>query len=217
MKKLESMSAFFEARLNGYDEYMLNEVEGCREGYKLMAKLVPANAAALLDLGCGTGLELDALFALHPDIGVTAIDLTKAMLDRLAEKHPHRRLELICGDYFKTDFGKDRFDCAVSFETLHHFGREKKQGLYNRIHESLREGGCYIECDYTVETQAEEEFFFSEFARIKKAQGLDNNEFYHYDTPQTAENLIQMFITAGFKSAEKLLKIGGTTVILCKK
>lgn len=217
MKKSESMSAFFEARLDGYDEHMLNEVEGCREGYELMAKLVPANAATLLDLGCGTGLELDALFALRPDIGVTAIDLTKAMLDRLAEKHPHRGLELICGDYFKADFGKDRFDCAVSFETLHHFGREKKQELYNRIYESLREGGCYIECDYTVETQAEEDFFFSEFARIKKAQGPDDNEFYHYDTPQTAENLIQMFITAGFKSAEKLLKIGGTTVILCKK
>ena len=31
---LEEMSAFFTARLNGYDQHMLRDVAGCREGYE---------------------------------------------------------------------------------------------------------------------------------------------------------------------------------------
>lgn len=59
MDKLETMSDFFEARTEGYDEHMINDVEGCKKGYELMATLVPVNTDTLLDLGCGTGLELD--------------------------------------------------------------------------------------------------------------------------------------------------------------
>ena len=42
---------------------------------------VPDNPGqAILDLGCGTGLELDALFARFPDLRVTGIDMTEEML-----------------------------------------------------------------------------------------------------------------------------------------
>ena len=66
MKLLETMSDFFTARVDGYDEHMLRDVEGCKEGYPLMASLIPTNTRRLLDLGCGTGLELDEIFKLYP-------------------------------------------------------------------------------------------------------------------------------------------------------
>ena len=71
---IEEMSAFFAARVEGYDEHMLNDVVGCREGYARLAQALPADARDVLDLGCGTGLELDALFARFPDLRVTGID-----------------------------------------------------------------------------------------------------------------------------------------------
>ena len=58
MEHLESMSDFFTARVEGYDEHMLRDVEGCKEGYQRMAQLVPEDTKNLLDLGCGTGLEI---------------------------------------------------------------------------------------------------------------------------------------------------------------
>ena len=100
MDKLERMDDFFAARTEGYDEHMLEEVEGCKEGYAEMARLVPENIKNLLDLGCGTGLELDRIFEIYPDINVTGIDLTASMLEKLRQKHPDKSLELICGDYF---------------------------------------------------------------------------------------------------------------------
>lgn len=65
---IEQMSDFFTARAENYDEHMLKDVEGCREGYEKMAELLPKNTQIVLDLGCGTGLELDEIFKRIPFI-----------------------------------------------------------------------------------------------------------------------------------------------------
>ncbi len=214
---MEKMDEFFTARVDGYDEHMLNEVDGCREAYGEMSKLVPENTKNLLDLGCGTGLELEAIFKRFPDISVTGIDLTKAMLDKLEEKYRGKNITLIQGDYFRTDLGQNRFDTAISFQTMHHFSPEMKIGLYQKICDSLKSGGVYIECDYMVETQAEEEYWYAENVRIRREQNIPENEFYHYDTPCTIENQIKMFKAAGFFNAEKVYRMENTTIIIAKK
>lgn len=217
MNRLEPMSDFFTARLDGYDEHMLNDVEGCKEGYIKMAALVPMNTKCLLDLGCGTGLELDEIFKLLPDIEVTGIDLTRAMLERLREKHPDKKLDLICGDYFSVDFGENRFDCVVSFQTMHHFAHEKKTELYGKIRKALKNNGAYIECDYMVETQEEEDRWFAENERIRKEQNIPPDEFFHYDTPCTIENQKAMLKKAGFVRVDMVFRAENTTMLVARK
>lgn len=211
------MDEFFTARAEGYDEHMLNEVGGCRECYIKMAELVPADTKELLDLGCGTGLELDGIFKRFPDISVTGIDLTKAMLDKLSEKYQGKNITLICGDYFTADLGRECFDTAISFQTMHHFSHEKKIGLYRKIRESLKSGGLYIECDYMVETQAEEDKLSSENVRIRSELNIPEDAFYHYDTPCTMENQIKMLLASGFASAEKVFRVENTAIIAARK
>ena len=81
---LESMTDFFAARLEGYDEHMRRDIEGASDFYAYTAALLPADpGASVLDLGCGTGLELEKLFALNPSARVTGIDLSAEMLDAL--------------------------------------------------------------------------------------------------------------------------------------
>lgn len=217
MSSLETMSDFFTARVSGYDEHMFTNVEGCKEGYIKMASLVPKSTEKLLDLGSGTGLELDRIFEILPDIEVTAIDLTQAMLDELAKKHPSKRMNLICGDYFTVDFGLNCYDCAVSFQTMHHFSHEQKSGLYRKVFDSLKHGGVYIECDYMVEKQEEEDFWFSESARLRAEQGVPDGVFCHYDTPCTMANQIKMMQSAGFENVEKVFRIENTTMLIARK
>ncbi len=216
MEKLEQMTDFFTVRLEEYDEHMINCVEGCREGYIKMAELVPQNAKRLLDLGCGTGLELYEIFKRIPDMEVTGVDLTAAMLQRLREKYPDKKLNLICGDYFKVPFGRD-FDCAISFQTMHHFKKDKKAELYKKIYSALADKGVYIECDYMVLTQQEEDLWFAENDRIRKEQGIGEDEFYHYDTPCTIDNQIALFKGAGFKDVKMTFRQENTTMLIARK
>ncbi len=215
--KLEKMADFFADRIEMYDEHMLTEVEGCKEGYKKMASLIPDDTEALLDLGCGTGLELDEIFLLYPDIEVTGIDLSDVMLGRLRQKHPDKKLNLVCGDYFEENLGENKFDCAVSFQTMHHFPKEKKLSLYQKINASLKEKGIYIECDYMVLTQEEENLWFSENERLRRENGITDDGYYHYDTPCTVENQITLLKEAAFSKVTQVFRMENTTMLVAEK
>ena len=82
---LEKMDAFFEARLNGYEEHQLTGIESAREFYPFTASCLPkAPDSEILDLGCGTGLELGFYFETVPTARITGIDLAPGMLDVLS-------------------------------------------------------------------------------------------------------------------------------------
>lgn len=217
MSTLEEMDRFFENRCDGYDQHMMDGVEGCAEGYRRMAKLLPQSAGTLLDLGCGTGLELDEIFKRQPDIRVTGVDLTQAMLDKLKQKHPDKNLTLINSDYFDYNFGVKQYDAAVSFQTMHHFSHEDKIKLYAKICGALKNGGCYIECDYMVTEQKEEDFYYSENKRLRREQNIPDGALYHYDTPCTIDNQIAMLKTVGFTQVKFEWRMGNTTILTARK
>ena len=181
-----------------------------------MAEYVPEGSKRLLDLGCGTGLELEGIFRRLPFISVTGVDLCEAMLCRLKEKYADKSISIICGDYFTADFGRG-YDCALSFQTMHHFSKEKKAELYKKIFDCLTDEGIYIECDYMVETQAEENHWFSENRRIRQEQGIAEDEYYHYDTPCTTKNQRLLLKGAGFASVEQAMRIENTTMLVARK
>jgi ubiquinone/menaquinone biosynthesis C-methylase UbiE len=212
---IEKMDEFFTKRVKIYDEYMLNVV-GCRQGYKKMATLIPPHTKNLLDLGCGTGLELDEIFKVYPDINVTGIDLTQAMLNELKRKYSNKNLDLICGNYFNIDFGKRIFDVTISFETPHHFKHQQKLTIYKKIYESLISNGVYIECDYFAINQLEENFNFIQRDQFYTKNNIQEYQLYHYDTPLTTENEIALLIKAGFRNVKKVWQIGQTAIIVAK-
>ncbi|MDW2798450.1 class I SAM-dependent methyltransferase [Clostridium boliviensis] len=214
---MERMEDFFASRVNGYEEHMLSAVEGCKQAYALLPSLLPASCSNLLDLGCGTGLELKQIFKKFPDLFVTGIDLTREMLDKLKYNFPEKNINLICGSYFDVDLKKKEYDCAVSFQTMHHFEHKAKIGLYQKIFRALTDQGLYIECDYMVEDQGEEDYYFSENRRIRHELGISKGEFYHYDTPCTISNQIAMLKKGGFERVELILRISNTTILAAYK
>ena len=95
---LEKMGAFFEARLAGYDKHMMTNIQSAEEFYPFTARCLPRSPGAkILDLGCGTGLELGEYFVLNPTARVAGIDLAAGMLRALEKKFPERDMTLICG------------------------------------------------------------------------------------------------------------------------
>lgn len=205
--KLEKMNDFFAARVEGYDEHMRSTIEGASVFYAYTAALLPkAEESRILDLGCGTGLELEEYFALNPNAKVTGIDLSEAMLDALKAKFPEKELQLVQGSYFDTSLGEKLYDAAVSVESLHHFSAGMKETLYRKLHTALKDGGFFVLTDYFAESEEQEKEFFRNLEALKKEQGIPDGEFYHYDTPLFIGHETDALRRAGFRDVRIMKK-----------
>ena len=215
---LEKMGAFFEARLAGYEEHQLNCIESAREFYPFTAGCLPRTAeAAVLDLGCGTGLELGYYFELVPTAKITGVDLAPGMLAALREKFPDKALHLIAGSYFDVPLGACAFDAAVSVESLHHFTKEEKIPLYKNVRNALKPGGWLILTDYFALSDEEERSRRAELLRLKQEQGIRDGAFYHFYTPLTVQHETEALRAAGFSSVTVLKNWGQTVTLRANK
>ena len=215
---LEKMSDFFEARLDGYDAHMLANIESAETFYPFTAKQLPMTEGChILDLGCGTGLELEAYLPLNPSARITGIDLSQGMLTALKKKFPNRDMTLICDSYFDVPLGAAAFDGAVSVESLHHFTKEEKIPLYAKLHRALKDGGYLVLTDYFSLTDEEEQMHRQNLIAMKAAQGIVDDAFYHYDTPLTVAHETQALLEAGFASVAVLNHWGATYTIKAVK
>jgi len=75
---------------------------------------------------------------------------------------------------------------------------------------ALKKQGAFVLTDYFAESVEEEKEYFQELKRIKQEQGIADDEFYHYDTPLTAEHEMAVLREAGF-SEVRLEKVWGST------
>ena len=208
---LEKMGEFFDARLDGYEEHQMTCIDSADEFYPYTADCLPQTVGSrILDLGCGTGLELGYYLKSFPTARITGIDLAPGMLETFRKKFLGKDISLILGSYFTVPFGENVYDAAVSVESLHHFTKEEKIPLYIKLKTALKPGGYFILTDYFSLSDEEETNRRQELIRLKKEQKLPEDEFYHYDTPLTVEHEKEALQTAGFISAEVLKNWGPT-------
>jgi len=203
--KLEPMQDFFDARSAGYDHHMEENVVNYNDFYGAIARQIPLTASGvdILDLGCGTGLELEFIFNRAPQAMVTGIDLSASMLARLRDKYADRleQLTLAQASYLDYDLGRDRFDFCISVMTLHHLPPTVKLDLYRRILAALKPGGLYIEGDYVV-SRAKEVLVLADFQDRIGLDTPDGAGKYHLDLPLSRERQLRLLREAGFPRAE---------------
>ncbi len=196
----EEMADFFTVRGDGYDAHM-TQFAAC---YDVTVSYIPGDCTALLDLGCGTGLELDALDRLCKAKSrtfprVVGIDMTEALVRQLYAKHPDKDITVHLGSYFDLPLGNTEYDCAISVESLHHFSYDEKIPLFRRIRNALKPGGIFLLCDYFACCE-EEVRMCEEHYRIRRAMNetLAADAFVHVDRPKLPEDEGTALLAAGF-------------------
>ncbi|MFZ5814610.1 MAG: class I SAM-dependent methyltransferase [Bacillota bacterium] len=213
----EEMAAFFDARSGGYGDHMRRALGDLFDRYyAAIAAQIPAGDAplAILDLGAGTGEEIAAILPRAPRASFTCIDLSRGMLDRLAERFaPHlEQIALIQGSYLDLPLPACRFDFAVASMTMHHFPYEVKRSLYARIRAALRPGGLYVEGDWYVGPEEEAQFLqrrASLLSQVEPGAGA----LYHVDIPFTLETQRRLLEQAGFSSVSVPWQEGDKAVL----
>ena len=221
----ELMAEFFDRRVDGYEEHVREILPGFDGFYSSVAGQIPATGEPLsiLDLGCGTGLELDFIFARAPNAVITAVDLSSKMLAKLKAKLEHYRygpqVEIVQGSYLTMPFPERGFDYAVSVQTMHHFTPHVKRRLYSRIADALKAGGRYIEGDYVVSPDEERSLLarYSELVKSLRADGAvgDGDTMdgtYHIDIPLSVQSQVAVLREAGFADVEVVFEQGAAAV-----
>ena len=216
MAKIVEMRAFFNSVADDYEQHMFEFVDGALEYYQKTAEVISSfQPSSLLDLGCGTGLELDTIFKKLPHLKVIGVDLADKLLAKLKSKHPDKDLTLINKSYFDVDYGEAQFDCAVSVMTLHHFDYQTKLGLYKKIYASLKNSGHYVETDYMVLDEKEEAFYATEKKRLRQENNITG--FDCYDSPLTVSHQLEALKEAGFKNAHVEWSLKNTYLLIADK
>lgn len=212
-KPVEEMTAFFTSRLDDYENVHL---KNWGDLYAHIASFFDEGLQSLLDIGCGTGLELEAMFRRFPALDVTGIDLSPAMLEKARQKFSPDHFHCIAADYFACPFPQNAFDAALSFETLHHFPYEKKGLIYQKLFYTLKNNGYYIECDYVACCQEEEDLCRERAQKARMKCSLPEDAFIHIDTPLTLAHQLELIENAGFQ-VRTLYQNCGTVVFRADK
>lgn len=201
LKRPEEMAAFFDSRVEEYEDHMRQNITSFERFYHSIQGTVDRTGALvdILDLGCGTALQLEGIFTKAPNAKVVAIDMSQKMLARLREKYSARlgQIETVQGSYLDLPFGENRFDYVVSVQTMHHLLQDIKRTLYARIRRALKPGGKYIEGDYIV-TPEEEEQKLAEYYEKLRWVGTSAEGLYHIDIPFSVQTQRKLLAEAGF-------------------
>ncbi len=216
-KPPEKMADFFNARSAGYDDHMQRTVSSFATFYSALAEPVPLTDSALdiLDIGCGTGLELGYIWARAPHARITGIDVSAKMLAELKVKYISQlgQIELIEGSYLDQSFGVRKYDFVVSVMTLHHLLPAQKISLYKRIHRALKPGGAYVEGDYVVSEDKERQFL-AEYASNSKMLADSAAGAYHIDIPLSLHTQRKLLAVAGYEHIKTVWQEGEAAVLV---
>ena len=200
----EKMADFFNARAQGYDAHMQGTFT--EDIYQKLGSFLPETDDVLrvLDIGCGTGLELRYLWEKAPNAQVVCVDLSGEMLRLLTQNYAEkaRQLTVVQASYLDWAYPPAAFDMVVSCMTLHHLLPQEKQAVYQKIRRSLRPGGCYLECDFIVDSpQAAQYRRRYEVIRALTPEGVAQGA-YHIDIPCDLATQQQLLRESGFGAVE---------------
>jgi ubiquinone/menaquinone biosynthesis C-methylase UbiE len=114
-------------------------MEDPREAARLEAKVDPEGwvqkylahrvrpGADVLSVGCGPGVILSAVTALHSSIRGTGIDISQDRLQEAIQRNrENSRVKFVCGDAQEMEFPSHSFDLVYSRMLLQYLGKKEK-------------------------------------------------------------------------------------------
>lgn len=104
----------------------------------------------ILEVGCGTGTNMERLEFHFPDARITGLDLSPEMLSKAGERlHHSTQVELKLGRYKGDSFDYNSFDLILLSYSLTMFGPQT-DAIFNHILEDLKPNGYIAVVDFNT-------------------------------------------------------------------
>ena len=171
---------------------------------------------SILDLGCGTGLEIQGVLAKAPNSFITCVDVSEEMVAILREKFAEHldQMDIVIGSYVNLDFPGEKYDYVISVQTMHHYTEEIKVELYRKILLALKLRGVYIEGDYVVDANVERRYLDEYY---QKTELLGDGKTYHIDIPFSVPTQERILTDAGFGHVKTIYRTDNAAVFVAQR
>jgi tRNA (cmo5U34)-methyltransferase len=179
------------------------------------AARVTPGAASLLDVGCGAGNCSLKILERLPNLEVTLVDLSRAMLDRAIERVSRAtsgKVTALQGDIRELAAGESRFDVICAAAVLHHLREPAEwRSVFSKFHASLRAGGSLWISDLIEHSDPRVQALMWErygayLTRLQDAAYRDQVFDYiaREDTPRPLLFQLDLLRSVGFREVEIL-------------
>ena len=200
---VESLPDFFNAVAHLWDAKFAGDYDSL---HGAVAAQFPETQEPLkiLDVGCGTGLELAHIFERVPNAQITAMDQAPRMLAELGTKYAARmaQITLLEASCVEWPPGLVGFDYVVSVLCVHHFPPDTKVDIYRDFRQALKPGGVYVEGDQMTDGPAGAEDHADFERSVGNLPGGRIGE-WNYDITLNFQTNRQLLRDAGFKTVER--------------
>jgi tRNA (cmo5U34)-methyltransferase len=184
-----------------------------------VAAATTPSATHLLDIGCGAGNYTLKILQHLPNLNVTLVDLSKAMLDRALQRvRPATKGEIKTAqaDIRDLDLGDSQFDIVVAAAVFHHLREDSEwSSVFRECHRALRAGGAIWISDLVSHPSREvQAVMWARYgAYLEQLRGPEYREqVFAYiereDTPRSVPYQIDLLREIGFREVEILHKNG---------
>lgn len=209
------MGEFFDKVSPDYDKVHTSHIDGGEDYYRAVAiPITPTeDPLKVLDIGCGTGLELEEIFDKVPNATVSCVDLSAKMLEQLQHRFNDSKCKVTvsCESYLSFKYPQNEFDYIIASATLHHLLDEEKLKLFPNLCRSLKNSGSFILGDYYVSPEEAKEK--SSIYQDLVVNGYDLSDGkYHIDIPTTSANEMTLLTMSGFKRIKKVWESSNFTI-----
>ena len=136
----------WDARVDAWEEVAATDTFTALRD-RVVREAAPRRGDRVLDLGAGTGL---VTLALAPLANVTALDISRHMLERLDARMAAdgvANVDLVAGDMRSLPFDDETFDVVVSNYAFHHLDDPGKELSLSEARRVLVPGGRLVICD----------------------------------------------------------------------
>jgi tRNA (cmo5U34)-methyltransferase len=138
-------------------EYLSREIPHRDVAEAMLLEALPERTERFLDLGTGDGRLVALVRNRHPDSQGVAIDASKPMLARAAERFgADVAVDLIAHDLTQPLTVSGSFDAVVSGLAIHHLLDERKRTLFGEIQGLLAPGGIFANLDLVTSSTAQQ-------------------------------------------------------------
>lgn len=198
------------ALVSSYVRETPRKVPGLTDLHRMTSLLLAeraSDAAEILVVGAGGGLEIRAMAQVQRDWLFTGVDPSPAMLDlaRQTTSAHAGRIHLLAGT--ATDAPPGPFDGAACLLTLHFLGKEERMDTLQEIRKRLKPGGAFVVAHHTAPGARSEAWLARSAAFAGGASSAPRNfaaaakamaEKLHLLSPEEEE---ECFRAAGFREA----------------